>query len=313
MNKELWNIQRNFTERFWGTKGGMPVGEPALTTVTKDYLLHLMKEVTEVLDQISFKMHRGPKDFVDRNNVLEEMVDCQKFLWGLMQVWNFTYEDFDKEFRRKSAVVEQRFTQERVLKEYRDAPCVLVDIDGVLSDYPRCFYKWFAGTRWITIAKAEMDYHSLALDEKESVKRAYRQSGAKANLGVLPGAKAMLDKIRESGLKIILLTNRPYAEHCRIYADTLEWLEKNDLKYDAIIWARDKGFEAVKNFKNVCWAIDDTFANAERLKEAGIPTIFVSPSNDQFDTRSLLNIMLTCKDIKKLATDWENYTQEAIK
>lgn len=304
MSKELWQIQEHFTRRFWETRGGMPKDEPALTIATKDYLLHLMKEVTEVLDQISFKMHRGPKDFVDRGNVLEEMIDCQKFLWGLMQIWDFTYEDFDNELRRKSIVVEQRFTQERAMKEFKDAPCVLIDIDGVLSDYPKCYHNWLANKFGCSAYNAEVNLRDISLDRKEELKREYRQSGVKATLPVLPGAKNMLDSIHAAGLKIILLTNRPYAEHCRIYADTLQWLRDNDLKYDAIIWARDKGFEAVKNFKNVCWAVDDSEENVKRLREAGIQTVHLIPGSMRNTEHFSLFLSGMVKDMRTAGTCW---------
>lgn len=283
MSKEIWDIQKAFTEKFFATKGGMPKGEKELTVVTKDYLLHLMKEVTEVLDQISFKMHRAPKDYVDRANVFEEMIDCQKFLWGLMQVWNFTYEEFENEFRRKSMVVEQRFAQESTMHELKDKPCVLVDIDGVLTDYPVCYYDWIFKQPW---AQASVQGHALLVEnylrsmtipERERVKREYRQSGEKAKLAMLPGARALLETIHEAGYKIILLTNRPYAKHFRIYPDTLEWLKNNELPYDAIIWARDKGFEAVKNFSNILWAVDDSVGNVKRLREAGIECVHLNP------------------------------------
>ena len=309
MSRELWQIQEDFTKKFWQTKGGMPSGEPNLTIATKDYLLHLMKEVTEVLDQISFKMHRSPKDFVDRNNVLEEMIDCQKFLWGLMQVWGFSYDDFANEFHRKSIVVEQRFAQERAMQAYRDAPCVLVDIDGVLSDYPNCFIAWVAKTKNIYFEQADENIDVLPLDTYEQLKREYRQSGIKAHLPVLPGAREMLSRIREAGLKIILITNRPYAEHCRIYADTLQWLKENELPYDAIIWAKDKGFEAVKHFTKVCWAIDDTFANKMRFDKAGVQTVMVLPDTE-LDTMAFVRVMRTCADVTRVYTDWAYYVKE---
>lgn len=301
MSKELWDMQRTFTEKFFATKGGMPKTEKELTDSTKDYLLHLMKEVTEVLDQISFKMHRTPKDFVDRGNVLEEMVDCQKYLWGLMQLWDFSYEDFFEEFRRKSSVVEQRFAQERSMHALRDEKCVLIDIDGVLSDYPRCFYAWVAIKYACTLERAEKAYKEAPVDKREIMKREYRQSGAKALLPVLAGARELLQSIHSRGIKIVLLTNRPYAEHFRIYPDTLEWLATNKLPYDAIIWAKDKGFEAVKNFSNVLWAVDDQDDNIEKLKAAGIECIKI----DSTATTEVLSVVIqTHSKIEDIAKLW---------
>jgi FMN phosphatase YigB (HAD superfamily) len=317
MSKDLWDIQHSFTKRFWETRGGLPKDEAALTIATKDYLLHLMKEVTEVLDQISFKMHRLPKDFVDRDNVLEEMIDCQKFLWGLMQIWDFSYEDFANELQRKSAVVEQRFTQERAMHDLKNDMCVLIDIDGILANYPYGFYAWYSTHKFTTgewkatnLYRAKKECIALSIEEKENVKRLYRQSGAKAKLPVLPGAKELLDYLRTTELKIILLTNRPYAEHFRIYGDTIEWLKTNQLPYDAIIWARDKGFEAVKNFKNICWAVDDKVENVQRLREAGITTVWLQPENPEKNTEAFYKFVKTQSKVEDVGFNWVQTIRE---
>lgn len=304
MSKELWKMQESFTEKFFATKGGMPDTEQKLTDATKDYLLHLMKEVTEVLDQISFKMHRTPKDFVDRDNLLEEMIDCQKYLWGLMHVWGFGYEEFADEFKRKSSVVEQRFAQERSMHELRDARCVLIDIDGVLSDYPRCYYQWVGDNCHIDSEYEVVAYlKTLSVVERERLKREYRQSGAKATLPVLQGAREMLKLIADCGIKVILLTNRPYAEHFRIYPDTLAWLRDNELHYDAIIWARDKGFEAVKNFRQVLWALDDTEENIKRLTDAGVDCVHIAGRDATLKFYEFLKT-LNASDMQRAAQLW---------
>ena len=314
MSKELWKIQETFTKKFWDTHGGLPKNEKELTVVTKDYLLHLMKEVTEVLDQISFKMHRLPKDFVDRANVLEEMIDCQKFLWGLMQIWGFSYEDFMEEFQRKSAVVEQRYAQESAMKILRNELCALIDIDGVLADYPGGFYAWLAKRKpTCSLYQAKIGYAALSIEEKEVVKREYRQSGAKAKLKVLPGAKLLLNYIRDKGMKIILLTNRPYSEHFRIYGDTLTWLKNNELPYDAIIWARDKGFEAVKNFKNICWALDDSPVNVARLREAGITTVQICCEDEEQSTETFYKFLVKQDRIEDAGFAWRDYPEVRTK
>lgn len=318
--RELWNIQKEFNDKFFETKGGWPESDQ-LVSVSKDFAIHLIKEATEVLDELSFKMHRKKRDEADRMNVLEEMVDIQKFLWGWAQVWGFTWDDFAEEFRRKSAVVEQRFAQERSLPELESHPCVLVDIDGVLADWQEGFINWLGCSEDLDVPYFETR-HALRLwyeneagvKRQEEIKRLFRQSGAKRNLAVLPGARELLNLIRhESLLKIILLTNRPYDEHFRIYGDTLEWIEKNSLPYDAIIWAKDKGFEAVKTFKNVAWAIDDKAKNVTRLREAGITTVHVNPEDPDRCTKAFYDFALkvteygngmTGSTMENLAFNW---------
>lgn len=313
--KELWDIQEEFTKKFWATKGGMPnylTSDKIMTGITKDYALHIITEVTEVVQELSWKMHRNTRDSIDRDNVLEEMIDVTKFLFGLMQVWGFTWEDFAEEFKRKSSVVEQRFAQDQSFPNLVNHPVAIVDIDGVLSDYPNCFYDWIKdnvkelGNSITSRTRAKFLFDNTSITEQEIWKRDYRRSGVKADLPVLPGAKEFLSMVRSRGLKVILLTNRPYDEHYRIYPDTLEWLSKNDLQYDGILWARDKGLEAVKNFKNICWAVDDTEKNIKRLQEARITTIRVNPSDDTRNTAALLQFSKNVKKIEDLGWDWSH-------
>lgn len=331
--RRLWDVQKAFNDKFWESRGGYPKTEEALTVATKDYALHLIKEVTEVLDELSFKMHRAKRGSADRVNVLEELIDVQKFLWGIMQLWGFDYDAFVSEFRRKSAVVEQRWAQEQSLPQLEAHPCVLIDIDGVLADWDAGFYGWVSSCTGVTFSalddllppgsassrmtaySARKWYEAAGLQVQEEVKRKFRQSGAKAELALLPGAKELLYLVRQcSQLKIVLLTNRPYAEHYRIYPDTLEWLEKNGLPYDAIVWAHDKGLEAVRQFKNIAWAVDDKPRNVARLREAGVTTVHLNPSDPEADTAtfvSFANRLLSERvTLENVGYEWYRRTEE---
>jgi len=158
----------------------------------------------------------------------------------------------------------------------------LVDIDGVISDYPRCYHEWL----WTIRDISKERYATMDLIEKEACKRDYRQSGAKRDLPILPGARELLERIRLGGANIILITMRPYAEYYRIYPDSLEWLKKNELPYDAIVWAKDKGLEALQNFKRILLAVDDDDKNIVLYHRAGIRTVKVAPPDG---TQALLN------------------------
>jgi len=285
----LWNEQLRFTKKFWDTKGGLPdlKNEIGITAVAKDYILHLIKEATEILDELAcWKMHRASKGEVIRGNELEEIVDTLKYTLGLAQVLGFTFEELETAFMQKSMVVNQRFDQERSLPQLRDEPCVLVDVDGVLSDYPRCFHAWVVDNGF----DARLTVSDLLY--RENVKKAYRESGAKANQPVLPGAHDLLDAIWEEKAKIILLTMRPYAQHYRIYPDTLLWLKKNGLQYDAILWAKDKGLDALKNFTRILLAIDDDDSNLHLYKKAGIPAVKVTPPDGTAALAKIVRSML---------------------
>lgn len=321
--KELWKIQLEFNAKFFSTKGGWPRAED-LVKVTKDFVIHIIKEITEILDELSFKMHRPKTKEVDRANLLEEIIDAQKFLFGLAQIWGFTWEEYEAEFRRKSMVVEQRFAQDQQLSVLRHQQCVIVDIDGVLAEYPEGFYEWIQGDscslvdlgfdgndpKAIALHEIGKRYKSSPILTRERIKSRYRQSGAKANLRVIPGAKDFLDLIRAQGrIKIVLMTNRPYHKYYRIYPDTLEWLKKNDLPYDAILWASDKGLTALENFNNIVWAVDDQDDNIARFEEAGIDTIKVNQKIEATSTLALARMASETPKLEDLKYAWVDKTR----
>ncbi len=307
MSRELWEIQKDFNDRFFETKGGWPK-EDQLTAASKDFAIHLIKEATEVLDELSFKMHRSGKGAIDRSNVIEELVDCQKFLWGWMQVWGVDYDEFVEEFKRKSMVVEQRFTQEQTFPGLANHPCCIVDIDGVVADYPRFFYEWSIKNFYPSHSLTEFAklYKSMDLLVKDNLKTAYRKSGVKADMTVVRGARELLDCVRRrSQLKIILMTNRPYAEFYRIYPDTLTFLAKNSIPYDGIIWSRDKGVDALKSFKNVCFAVEDDPKNVRRFREAGITTVQINNEDSSTSTMELYKLAERITKMEDLGYAWQ--------
>ena len=313
--KALWDIQHSFNDKFFKTKGGWPTAD-RLTDESKNFAIHLIKEATEVLDELSFKMHRAGKGEVDRDNILEELVDVQKFLWGWMQIWNFSYDQFVDEFKRKSMVVEQRFAFEQSLPVLVNHPVALIDIDGCLAEYPGYFYDWAVANYYPTHSRHEFKrlYDAMPLLARENIKTAYRQSGAKAMIPLLPGAKEFLQTLRrKSNIKIVLYTNRPYNVHYRIYPDTLEWLETNDLPHDGIVWSIDKGVDGLKLFKNIVFAVEDTLENVLRLQRAGITTIGIDSNVPGRTTLDLYKLAertdkledlgyLWCKEIGKEVT-----------
>lgn len=308
--QELWDIQKSFTEKFWSTRGGMPDprDEKQMTAVTKDYALHLVAEVTEVVAELSWKMHRAGGSGFDRSNILEELIDVSKFTLGLIQCWGFTYEEYAEEFRRKSAVVEQRFAQEKSLPQLVNHPCCIIDIDGVLADYPKFYYEWCIKNFYPehSLQEFALLYRDMPLLSREELKKKYRQSGAKRDVTLVPGAKELLDCVRRrSALKIILMTNRPYADHYRIYPDTLEWLAKNELQFDGIIWSRDKGVDALKNFKNTMWAVDDNPENVRRLREAKITTAMIRNEFEGASTMSLYKLVERIPRIEDVGYAWQ--------
>lgn len=125
-------------------------------------------------------------------------------------------------------------------------PIVALDIDGTLGDYHANFMR-FAGlyfdgnvARW----NAREDNPGLPLWEHMGIshrdyrdaKLAYRQGGWKRWMPVYEGASELTREIRAAGAEVWLCTTRPYLRLDNVDPDTREWLRRNRIKYDALLF-----------------------------------------------------------------------------
>lgn len=249
------------------------------------YTLALQREVSEVLDTVDWKIHRKENKPVIKSNTLEELVDCMKYWMCLCQLHGFTPEDIEEEYYRKSNVVVQRHKQEIMdtIKAGKDK-VVGVDIDGVLADYPKSFLDFIneeLGTNYTMDMVDSYDIpRCLGMTTEQGVrlKDKYRQSGYKRFIPVCEGAREMLQWMRGQGYKIMLLTARPYEEYKRIFADTLEWLERNNLPYDSIIFDERKEERLLREFgkDRIEFFIDDVAGNTNTISRLGVPCYLIT-------------------------------------
>jgi len=276
--EELYRIQEEFTEKFFREKYSLSPediksNKDKKIYWNKDYILMLIKEATEMLDEIDFKNHVS-KDTDDiEDNFLEEGIDVLKYLLGIFVINGFTADDIISKFQDKSKVVEAKFRQEKSINEIKAKkdPIAFIDIDGILATWPN---------NYIDFVNAKLNRHYKTLPELKAgvdkklqyeLKNEYRLNGSKKDLGVIEGAKGFLDRLKKDNFNIVLLTARPYKKYFRIYSDTLEWLNKHGLKYDCIIFDEEKEKYIINKFykKNVKFIVEDQIDNAKKLSENG--------------------------------------------
>lgn len=130
----------------------------------------------------------------------------------------------------------------------RTKPIVALDIDGTLGDY-HAHFLWFA-ERWLgkpmpsaTEINPGMRLHKfMGVTQRDyrECKLAYRQGGLKRFMPCYPGAAELTSAIRRKGAEVWICTTRPYLRLDNIDPDTREWLRRNGIKYDAILYGDDK-------------------------------------------------------------------------
>lgn len=107
------------------------------------------------------------------------------------------------------------------------------------------------------------------------------------NLKPISGAKETIDKLKEDGNEIFIITGRDNGEYTDSKKMTEDWLEKYDIKYDNLIFtnAYDKSAKAEECIKNnIDIMIEDSVSTCLKIKEKGIPVLLMNTRFNKYNT-----------------------------
>ncbi len=278
---DRFNYQTEFTrEVITSIDGKFPASQEDKVKWTKEYILYIISECNDLLNQLDWKTHWSNREPVIKDNIGIELIDIQKFVWGLFKIWDIDSDNFLDFFDLKTEEVRNKWDQEIMKSELftKDNICV-IDIDGVLSPYPESFTNWVK------------QYYSICINKEDPIiwekcKDLYRQSGGKRYIPAIKDSISSLIALKNKGYTIVLLTNRPAGKYKRIYSDTLFWLRSNKVPFDYIFWAEDKKILSIINIcKNIDFVVDDTESTCHEFRNYGIKTYQYGK-----DIKSLLDI-----------------------
>lgn len=145
-------------------------------------------------------------------------------------------------------------------------PVVAIDIDGTLGDYHGHFLAFAEGWFGKELPKShEINpglrlhrFMGVPLAKYRDCKLAYRQGGLKRTMPVYPGAADLTRAIRKAGAEAWICTTRPYLRLDNIDPDTREWLSRNEIQFDHIIYGEEKYHELKRQCKGrVAAVIED--------------------------------------------------------
>jgi hypothetical protein len=125
-------------------------------------------------------------------------------------------------------------------------PVVALDVDGTLGDYHGHFLRfargWFGkefpSSEEINPGLPLHRFMGVELGEYRQCKLAYRQGGQKRTMPAYPGGSDLTRHIQTSGAEVWICTTRPYLRLDNIDPDTREWLRRNIIRYDAVLFDR---------------------------------------------------------------------------
>ena len=195
--------------------------------------------------------------------------------------------DTEEWARARDQIIAEEYGQ--MWRSGGDKPVVAIDIDGTLGDY-HAHFLWFA-ERWLgrPMPSATDVNPGMRLSKFMGVphhvyrecKLAYRQGGLKRFMPAYPFASDLTHKVRAEGAQLWICTTRPYLRLDNIDPDTREWLRRNEIEYDAVVW---EGLDGETKYQDLVGQVglsrivavaDDLpeqTADAERL---GISNIYV--------------------------------------
>lgn len=123
-------------------------------------------------------------------------------------------------------------------------PVVSLDLDGTLGDYHGHFLRFAEGWFGRPMPDAFKINPQLKLWEFMEVphakyqqcKLAYRSGGMKRTMPAYPGVEELTWNIQHAGAEVWICTTRPFQRMDNIDPDTQEWLRRNDIHYDALLF-----------------------------------------------------------------------------
>jgi len=279
--KKFWEIQKEFNNKFFDVN---ELRTAERVSLTKEMLLHMLSEVDELLTATgNWKMHKRGKYGPLISGIAEELIDMFKYLINIAVIWNIKPEQFVETFEKKTSIVEFQYAQTENLRSLQYAPVIVVDLDGTLNTYPSEWLSYLrqeTGFTFNTVKQAKKVLHKRYYE----LKRKYLEGGLETSVAANKKLIDVLNSIKKTrrDIKIVVLTSRPVWLAKRYYADTLEWLHKHEVPFDALLWNFDKA-EEITEFKKVLFAVEDELIFANNLAINGYTVLLLDRIYNQGD------------------------------
>jgi hypothetical protein len=159
-------------------------------------------------------------------------------------------------------------------------PVVAIDIDGTMGKYHAHFLSFaedYIGRQIAGAYTGEGSFKQWFLETTNypehvwhDIKLAYRQGGQKRSMPVYKGAADLCDGVLAAGAELWITTTRPYIRHDNVDPDTREWLRRNGITFDYLIYdgAKYMKLADLVDRDRVVAVVDDLFEELESADRA---------------------------------------------
>jgi hypothetical protein len=207
-------------------------------------------------------------------------------------------------------------------------PVVALDIDGTMGMYHDHFLFYASGYLNQQIKDHYVGNqpfkewfcanYRCSTDVWHDIKLAYRQGGMKRTMPVYADAQLLADSVRAAGAELWVTTTRPYIRHDNIDPDTREWLRRNHITYDYMIYDghKYKKLAQLVGSERVCAVLDDLLDEldeAEALFGKDVPILRRTKYNRAFqrpDTMQATNLPMASRFIQYKIKKWREQYDE---
>lgn len=154
-----------------------------------------------------------------------------------------------------------------------------VDLDGVLNYYPKCWLNYIYLKTGLNIKNLELAKQTLPYKSYIDLKRDYRESDYKLNLEIRDGACTFSHFLKRKEFKIIIKTQRPIKEHPCLFKGTIEWLRRNNILFDEILFNNNNPFMVLSKYPDLSFGVDDDRHYANLLGRWGYRIFLINNHN----------------------------------
>lgn len=163
-------------------------------------------------------------------------------------------------------------------------PIIALDIDNTLGDYHAHFLhfaeNWFGKAMphpgAINPGLPLYKFMGVSKARYREAKLAYRQGGWKRWMPAYPGASELTQDLRAAGAEVWICTTRPYLRLDNIDPDTREWLRRNRIRYNAVLFGEHKYKELKRQAGDrVVAVVDDLPEMLQAARQNGFDNLYM--------------------------------------
>jgi hypothetical protein len=207
-------------------------------------------------------------------------------------------------------------------------PVVAIDIDGTLGNYHKHFLDFAQSYLGVSIPSWECSQYNgvesfrdwtcklFGIDQATwyQIKLAYRQGGMKRTMPVTFDARLFTKRIRDLNAELWLTTSRPYNRLDNIDPDTREWLRRNHIDFDHLLYDDDKYqlLSELVDKRRVVMVLDDLgemYDAAESVFFPGVAVLKRNWWNSGVHRPNVISYLLTEGqiEVEKRVNNWKEY------